>query len=159
MSISINYGYVDLGSLRAKAKAICDCIGHGKNNKAVDMIIETAAAETGLGRVKDLTQGAGMGLTQFDKYPFDDIKKRSLRLRVKILDKLGVDIALVEWDHLRYNDFLALLFTRLHYWLNSAEIPETIEDRAKYWKKYYNTSAGKGTPEHYLEMNSIYKAE
>ena len=76
-----------------------------------------------------------------------------MRLRPKILKELGVDIALVEWDDLRYNDFLALLFTRLHYWLKGDPIPKTIEERARYWKLHYNTSAGKGTVEHYLEMN------
>ena len=30
-------------------------------------------------------------------------------------------------------------------------IPPKVEDRAKYWKTHYNTVAGKGTPEKYLE--------
>ncbi len=148
-----NYGYINLKQIQEKAQKICDCIGHGSNNTAVEMIIETAVAETGLGQIEDKTTGTGMGITQFDKFPFDDIKKRNMRLRPKILKELGVDIALVEWDDLRYNDFLALLFTRLHYWLKGDPIPKTIEERARYWKLHYNTSAGKGTVEHYLEMN------
>lgn len=151
-----NYGYINLKQIQEKAQKICDCIGRGSNNTAVEMIIETAVAETGLGQIEDKTTGAGMGLTQFDKFPFDDIKKRNMRLRPKILKELGVDIALVEWDDLRYNDFLALLFTRLHYWLKGDPIPKTIEERARYWKLHYNTSAGKGTVEHYLEMNKRY---
>ena len=34
-----------------------------------------------------------MGITQFDKLPFDDIKKRSMNLKDKILTDLGVDIS------------------------------------------------------------------
>ncbi|MBJ3579628.1 hypothetical protein JGC46_23410, partial [Salmonella enterica subsp. enterica serovar Derby] len=29
-------------------------------------------------------------------------------------------------------------------------IPATRVERASYWKKYYNTSAGKGTPQDYI---------
>lgn len=77
-------------------------------------------------------------------------------MKDKIITDLGVDISLVEWEHLRYNPYLSLIFTRLLYRLVKESIPSTIEERAKYWKKYYNTELGKGTPEHYLEMNKIY---
>ena len=149
----MNYGFIELKHIIEKAEKICDCIGHGKNGTAVEMIVETAIAETGLGAIEDKTIGAGMGLTQFDEKPFEDIKNRNMKLRPKILKDLGVDISLVHWDDLRYNDFLALLFTRLHYWLKGDPIPKTIEERAKYWKLHYNTKDGKGTIEHYLEMN------
>ena len=149
----MNYGFIDKKHIKDKALKICDCVGHGKYGTASLMIIETAVAETGLGEIEDKTTSAGMGLTQFDAYPFEDIKKRSMRLRPKILKDLKVDISLVEWDDLRYNDFLSLLFTRLHYWLKGDPIPETLEERAKYWKLHYNTVQGKGTVEHYLEMN------
>ena len=152
-----NYGIVDKEFLYKYARTICDVIGHGANNKAVDLIVETAIAETGGGRLEDKTDGAGMGITQFDKFPFEDLKDRSLRLRTKIMTCLGVDITKVQWDDLRYNAFLSLLFTRLQYFPFSEEIPKTIEERAVYWKKYYNTEAGKGTPQHYLEMNKNYK--
>uniref|UniRef100_UPI0040473910 hypothetical protein n=1 Tax=Aliarcobacter sp. TaxID=2321116 RepID=UPI0040473910 len=152
----MNYGYINLKDIGSQASIICDCIGHGKNNTAIEMIIETAIAETGLGQIKDNTVGAGMGITQFDKLPFDDVKNRNMKLKEKILKDLKVDISLIEWDDLRYNPFLALLFTRLHYRLKGDPIPKTIEERAAYWKLHYNTEKGKGTIEHYLEMNSNY---
>lgn len=152
-----NYGYVDKDILYRYARVICDVIGHGVNNTAVNLIVETAITETGGGTIEDKTDGAGMGVTQFDRFPFEDLRERSLRLRVKIMKNLGVDITKVQWDDLRYNTFLSLLFTRLQYFPFSEEIPKTIEERANYWKKYYNTEAGKGTPQHYLEMNKKYK--
>ena len=163
----MNYGVVNLKRINEDAQMICDCIGHGKYETAKQMIIETAIAETGLGQIEDKTVGAGMGITQFDKLPFNDIRDRCVKSRPKILKDLGVDISLVHWDDLRYNQFLALLFTRLLYWLASRKvdgkyvsipIPATIEERAEYWKQHYNTPAGKGTVEHYLEMNRKYKA-
>lgn len=149
----MNYGYIDKKHILEKAEKICDCIGHGLHGTAVEMILETAVAETGLGQITDRTVGAGMGLTQFDELPFNDIKNRNMKLRDKILKELGVDLQLIEWDDLRYNDFLSLLFTRLFYRLKGDPIPKTIEERAKYWKLHYNTKDGKGTVEHYLEMN------
>ena len=147
------YGWVGMGGdLQHMASTICNCLGHGENNTAVDMLLETAAAETGLGSVPDPTQGAGMGLTQFDRLPFDDIKRRSMGQRDKILDELKIDISLVEWEHLRYNQFLSLLFTRLLYRLRPEPIPVSREGRAVYWKQFYNTEAGAGTVEHYMKM-------
>lgn len=152
----MNYGVVNLKRINEDALMICDCIGHGLYGTAKEMIIETAITETGLGQIEDKTVGAGMGLTQFDDKPFQDIRDRSIKLRPKILKELKIDISLVEWDDLRYNQFLSLLFTRLHYWLKGDPIPATIEERAKYWKRHYNTVQGKGTVEHYLEMNRKY---
>ena len=154
----MNYGVVNLKRINEDALMICDCIGHGLYGTAKEMIIETAITETGLGQIEDKTVGAGMGLTQFDDKPFQDIRDRSIKLRPKILKELKIDISLVKWDDLRYNQFLALLFTRLHYWLKGDPIPATIEERANYWKLHYNTKFGKGTVEHYLEMNRKYGA-
>ena len=154
----MNYGFIELKHIIEKAEKICDCIGHGKNGTAVEMIVETAIAETGLGQIEDKTVGAGMGLTQFDEMPFNDIKTRTMKLRPQIQKDLKIDISLVNWDDLRFNPFLSLLFTRLHYWLKGDPIPATIEERAKYWKLHYNTKAGKGTVEHYLEMNKKFGA-
>jgi hypothetical protein len=121
------------------------------------MIIETAITETGLGRIKDATEFAGMGICQFDKLPFNDIRDRSIpKWRDKILKELEVDIAIIEWDALRYDSFLSLLFCRLFYKLVPAKIPDTMEVRAAYWKQYYNTKFGKGTVEHYIKMNTTY---
>ena len=154
----MNYGIINLNRINEDVQIICDCIGHGKYETAKEMIIETAIAETGLGAIEDKTTGAGMGITQFDEFPFNDIRNRCIKLKDKIYKELKIDISLVEWNDLRYNQFLALLFTRLLYWLKGDPIPQTIEERAKYWKQHYNTPLGKGTVEHYLEMNRKYKA-
>lgn len=148
-----NYGYINNETIKNQIDLICKCLGNGKNNTANLLLYETAKAETGLGSIEDKTIGAGIGICQFDKFPFDDLKKRSLTYKDKILKDLGVDISLVEWEHLRYNSFLSLLFCRLQYKPFNEEIPIDLKDRAKYWKKYYNTESGKGTIEHYIEMN------
>ena len=151
-----NYGYINDDTIKNQIQLICKCLGNGKNDVAHLLLYETAKAETGLGSIEDKTIGAGIGICQFDKFPFNDLKKRSLTFKDKILKDLGVDITKVDWDDLRYNIFLSLLFARLLYWLKGEPIPKTIEERASYWKLHYNTKLGKGTVEHYLEMNKIY---
>ena len=148
-----NYGYINEDTIKNQIQLICKCLGNGKNDVAHLLLYETAKAETGLGSIEDKTVGAGIGICQFDKLPFDDLKKRSLTYKDKILKDLGVDISLVEWEHLRYNSFLSLLFCRLQYKPFNEEIPIDLASRAKYWKKYYNTELGKGTIEHYMKMN------
>lgn len=154
-----NYGFIDEKTILKQAVRVCDCLGHGENRTAVQMIVETAIVESGLGKIEDKTIKAGIGITQFDEIPFYDVRERNMKRKNKILNDLGVDIALVEWEHLRYNSFLALLFTRLFYLLLPEQIPSDLEGRARYWKKYYNTSLGKGDVEHYLRMNEIYGIE
>ena len=35
-------------------------------------------------------------------------------------------------------------------------MPSSIEGKADYWKKYYNTEGGKGDPEHFEEVYQKY---
>ena len=48
-----------------------------------------------------------------------------------------------EWDR------AACLVARLHYMRFPAPVPASIREQAAYWKKYYNTYLGAGTPEQY----------
>lgn len=48
------------------------------------------------------------------------------------------------------NDAPGAAFARLHYLRVKSPVPEGLEQQAEYWKRFYNTSAGKGTPEQYL---------
>lgn len=48
------------------------------------------------------------------------------------------------------SDRVAVAFARLHYFRVSDPVPEFLEDQAVYYKKHYNTVAGKGTPEKYI---------
>jgi len=140
---------------------VCNTLGYGANRCADELLLETMAAETGLGTVPDKTLGAGMGIAQFDKLPFEDVKKRVLASRNgqrwadDILEDFGIDIHLVEWDHLRYNPLLSVIFMRLKYKLLPQEIPGTVEGRALYWKNFYNSYLGKGTVEHYIKASRL----
>lgn len=45
----------------------------------------------------------------------------------------------------------ACLFARLHYIWEPSPVPTTVGEQAAYWKTHYNTTAGKGTPQKYVQ--------
>jgi len=153
----LRYGLIKKEHLEDIVLVVCNILGHGKNKKAMNLLLETASVETKSGTAKDGTIYAGMGITQFDKMPFYDIKHRtSQRSKDAIKNALDIDIDLVEWEHLRYNPLLAMIFTRLKYIKVPAEIPSDMLGRAEYWKKWYNSELGKGTVDHYIASSQLY---
>ncbi|MGJ8863732.1 hypothetical protein ABFP36_25910, partial [Salmonella enterica subsp. enterica serovar Kentucky] len=68
-----------------------------------------------------------------------------------LLNQFGIDLSRTVYAELRTSPLMAMLFCRLRYLAVSESIPATPEARAAYWKKYYNTSAGKGTPQDYID--------
>ena len=150
-----NYGY--LGNLRKQCVLICKCINPKNTKEAVELLLETTAAESALGKAYDRTIFAGMGVCQFDKDPFEYTKHRSMKHRSKIKKYLNVDIKLIEWEHLRYNPFLSLLMCRLKYLHVPYQIPTNKKGRARYWKVWYNSILGAGTIKHYMLMSNKIK--
>ena len=148
------YGVSDKKNIKDLASKVCSAIGHGSNGFAVEMLVETCAAETLLAAVKDTTlYYAGAGVAQVDEGTFNWLKEKyqSHKLARSIKKKLGVELSKVSYNELDFSPIISLIFARLRYWAVPEAIPVTIEERAKYWKKHYNTSKGKGSPEEYLE--------
>jgi len=67
----------------------------------------------------------------------------------KIKVKLGIDWTKTQWEDLEkplYSGLAARLFlARI-----PAPIPSDLSSQALYWKTYYNTSAGKGTVQKFI---------
>ena len=65
-----------------------------------------------------------------------------------------MDLTKVQYSALG-NDTLSIAFGRLYLMqLTAEEIPNTLNGRAAYWKKHYNTPAGAGTAAKYIRNNS-----
>lgn len=135
------------------AMEVCDTLGHGKNKVAPALLAETAAAETQLGNYQDPTpNGAGYGICQFDLIGFKDVIKRTrAKDKEKVLDNFGYYLDSVKLEDLGDDPTLSFICCRLKYRLIPDLIPTDIISRAAYWKRWYNSTAGKGTVEHYLE--------
>jgi len=149
-----NYGINEDTNLDDIINEVVNCLGGGKYARC--LLREIAHAETGMGTIRDTTVGCGMGLVQFDEIGFDDVKSRTRTKHKRLIKKcFSIDINEVVWEDLRYSPLLGFLFCRLKFKLIPAAIPNTMNGRSHYWKKYYNTSAGKGTPKHYMEMQQV----
>ncbi|QVJ13210.1 hypothetical protein [Pseudomonas phage PSA28] len=137
------------------ARAVCEVIGSpATRENAVALLVETAAAETLLGELRDPTMyGAGTGLTQVDKGTFDWLKGMYANTPTAeaIQKRFNIDISRTQYQELETSPVLAMIFCRLRYLRAQGAIPDTLVGRAEYWKKWYNTSAGKGTVAGYIK--------
>lgn len=140
---------------------------------ATALLRETAIQESNMGQapgtykmVDDKEFGRGsFGVGQVDEQNFEDTmsrlrgdkgQPRNLVKYVQIFkDKLGEDLTELEYEDL-IDPKLGLIFTRLHYLKTADPVPPTVQGRAEYWKKFYNTSAGAGTPDEYLSNQESY---
>jgi hypothetical protein len=136
---------------------ICDVFSDGYPDKAdlyarsYRMLYETICAETQFGTFPDYCNESGFGLPQFDVAGYNEVMRKKDKYQDLIWEKWKINIDLVQLIELRYNPFLSLLFCRLFYKGIPQHIPHEMPERAHYWKRWYNTSKGKGTVEHYIK--------
>lgn len=138
-------------------------MGHVNENE-VSLLLGTAAAESGLIFRKQLDDGPARGLWQMEPRTGVDIFEHYLKFKPAFhmtLMSLWIDLRHVPyWTpaiqdmifHLEINDDFACAMARIHYLRDPDPIPDSVEEQARYWKRVYNTPAGAGTVEHYLEM-------
>lgn len=149
--IKINYGISRQSQAAEMVKDVVQVLGGGR--LAELLLIETAQQETHLGLYRDPTKdGAGRGITQFDWIGVEDVIARTpQRLKDAVYESFGINLDQLEHDDLDYQPLTCFILTRLKYRLIPSAIPDTLEGRANYWKQYYNTAAGKGQPEEYIQ--------
>ena len=126
------------------------------SNEAVNLIYETGMAESGY---RALVQRGGPALSFFQIEPATarDIFNNYVEYREPLVEALinfGLDPMNLNFS-VKTNIAIAICMCRFHYRRVPSAIPKTIEGRAKYWKKHYNTELGKGTVEHYLDANLV----
>ncbi|MER2493379.1 hypothetical protein [Catenovulum sediminis] len=157
MNIAL-YGLVDATHAESVAVAVCNVLGYGSNNNAHVLILETAAQETQLGHYLDHTwRSAGMGLTQVDFSTFNWLQNEKFeRYQAKVKHAFGVDLMQVQWEELDQSPLLAFIVCRIRYLVVPNPIPTSVNWRARYWKQHYNTQAGKGKPDEYIENAKRY---
>lgn len=124
----------------------------GGGNKAIKLVAGTCCVETDFAKFPDRhPEKLGVGVTQFDQIGFDDLLDRTRPKHIRKFEKhYQVDWNSLKLEDLAYDPDLACALTRLKYMLVPYPIPTSVTGQAKYWKRHYNTSAGKGTPEKYL---------
>tara|TARA_Y100000004_G_scaffold52017_1_gene57602 strand:+ start:4548 stop:4985 length:438 start_codon:yes stop_codon:yes gene_type:complete len=122
---------------------------------ALNLIMETGMAETGFKHLKQMGGGPAIGFFQVEPWVVTDYYDNYLIYRTKTLDKI-LALGFKPTDQVFStisNIAVQVALCRIHYRRVPSAIPSTIEERAKYWKKHYNSELGKGTVEHYLKAN------
>ena len=86
-----------------------------------------------------------------------------LKYRESLMKKVA-DICYLDWKYFtnpKEEDWGEILTTnltagivacRLHYWRVPKPMPKTLDEQAEYWKRWYNTSKGAGTEEHFKKI-------
>ena len=58
-----------------------------------------------------------------------------------------------KWRNILTTNLIAgIVACRLHYWRVPHPMPKTLDQQSQYWKRYYNTSSGSGTEEHFKKI-------
>jgi len=139
-------------------------LGHA-NKDEVSLLLGTAAAESSLKYRKQLGGGPARGIFQMEPATAKDIFDNYLRYRKKLYRRVMRIWQGKGWywrfrvpecwelgEALQVDDYFACAMARLHYLRVSDPIPECVVEQAGYWREHYNTFAGQGTVEHYLEQ-------
>jgi len=125
------YGLLSRAQLENTVDKVVSVLGGGEPAKR--LLMETAASETDLGKAIDRSWNVGIGVMQFDKIGFDDVKQRTSAAKKALIDKsFGINIDRVTYTDLRWNPLLSVIFARLKYLLVPGAIPDTIMARADY---------------------------
>lgn len=125
-----------------------------------DLILETSATESDLGRIVKQTNGPALSIYQILPSTY-----KLLLEKLKKNDKKLYDRIMLFYDNRKgelYNYIYNIPFTTamcLYYYLDVTDnkltsIVKDRETRAKLWKQKYNTEAGKGTVQIYLHKTN-----
>lgn len=124
----------------------------------VNMLLETAYVESNCGEYIKQINGPACGVFQMEPNTAKDIQNNYLKYNKKYQeyhDALYIKCLTLD-ENLCYNLAYSIFMCRMFYLRIKESIPNTVESRAKYWKKYYNTELGKGTVEKYIEKEKKY---
>ncbi len=135
---------------------------------AVNLLLGTAAKESEMGfYLKQLGRGPALGIYQMEpetykwmltilNKDFGDPNSKRFTLRGNLLEYLPQHDGPA--NTMIFNLAWATIMCRLRYYVVKAPLPaaDDIAGLARYWKKYYNTSAGKGTEQEFINAYRKY---
>jgi hypothetical protein len=131
------------------------------SKEAEDLVFRTGKVESSYKYIRQL-RGPARGLFQCEPWVSVDICKNYLSYRPELMKKVANAIKVNvshftqpvedEWDFILETNLAAqIAMCRLHYRRIPTKLPSSLKGQAAYWKKYYNSSAGRGTVEDFLE--------
>ena len=134
---------------------------------AITLIHETGVVESGYKYLRQLGDGPAKSFWQIEPLSAVDNLQHYLKHRKSLMLRCAM-VSMIDLKHWQNNDerlwanilekniSAAIVHCRIKYWRVPKSMPNTLEGRAKYWKKYYNTDQGKGTEEKYIDTVKEY---
>ena len=141
------------------------------SSKAVNLMLGTAAQESQLTYIHQLNDGPALGVFQVEPFTANDVYDNWLAYRPEIRDRVNEFIGLshIEKPYPQYmkemliaNLKFGCAITRCNFYRREEPLPaeDDVEGMARYWKKYHNTSIGKGTEEEFIKhYNELVKGK
>ena len=154
--------------IKSLIQSTCEGMGDIFDSEdAITLIHETGVVESGYKYLRQLGDGPARSFWQIEPLSAVDNLQHFLSYRKSLMAKCA-EASMIDIKHWQnYNEKLwadilekniaaAIVHCRLKYWRVPMKMPNTLEGRAKYWKKYYNTEQGKGTEEKYIDTVKEY---
>ena len=128
------------------------------SNPAIELLMGTWAVESNGGHfLKQLGGGPALSAWQIERVTYNDVIGRIPKhFRDVLSDTIGKPVADDDFPKIENNHKFAVQIARLKYYLIPEELPYNTIERAKYWKKYYNTPLGAGTVDKYMSKYNTY---
>lgn len=129
------------------------------SHDAVQLLLGTAAQESDMGEYLVQVGGPAMGIYQIEPMTHESLwvhylnRPEKSELREILLDMASRDAVyngMVEDSQLVENLRYATAIARILYWSRPEPLPNDIEGWSLYWKAYFNSESGKGTPDEFV---------
>lgn len=122
---------------------------------AEQLVLGTAAAESGFSDLRQSGSGPALGLWQMEPATHRDIVERFLLLRPDLeasVLAMSVPGRLEDPTQVAWNLQLGAALCRIRYLYDQSPLPEDgdITGHAKTWKRVYNSASGAGSESHYV---------
>ncbi len=154
--------------MKSLIQSTCEKMGDKFSSPdAITLIHETGCVESGYKYLRQLGDGVARSFWQIEPQSCIDNLQHYLIHRPKLMAKCA-ESSLVDLKHWQnYNEKLweeilekniaaSIVHCRLKYWRVPKRLPNTLQGRSMFWKKYYNTELGKGTEEKYIDTVKEY---
>lgn len=131
------------------------------SDAAENLVMGTAAVESGLEYVRQLENGPALGLFQMEPATYDDIWSNYLAYREQLSRDIryAISTAVIRppSDRMVWDLRLAAIMCRIHYLRQKPPLPDPSDvwAMAAYWKEHYNTPLGKGTEQKFVDKYAL----
>tara|TARA_R110002020_G_scaffold474718_1_gene706858 strand:- start:2843 stop:3331 length:489 start_codon:yes stop_codon:yes gene_type:complete len=154
---------ISITQIESLVKDTCSQLGSKyASDEAVKLVVATGIVESRYEYIRQMGDGPARSFWQVEAATAVDNLAHYLKHRPKLMSKCA-DASYVDLKHwqnfdekvweeiLEKNIAAGIVHCRIKYWRVPKRMPNTIEGMANYWKKYYNTEQGKGSPEHFID--------